>query len=61
MDIRYLESLVNVAELGCDFLDTSSVIESSRLDGIHFEAVEHQKLARKVFQLVKDILPATAH
>ncbi|MBN1582107.1 MAG: hypothetical protein JXA89_15495 [Anaerolineae bacterium] len=43
-------------EKGCAFLDTSEVIVSGNLDGIHFEAVEHQKLGRAVAALVKEIL-----
>jgi hypothetical protein len=39
-------------ELGCAFLDTASVIVSSDLDGIHFEAGEHRKLGEAVAQLV---------
>lgn len=31
-------------EMGCHFLDTASVIVSSPIDGIHFEASEHRKL-----------------
>jgi lysophospholipase L1-like esterase len=44
------------SETGCAFFDTASVIVSSNLDGIHFEATEHQKLgvalAAQVIQLV---------
>lgn len=37
-------------ELGCAFLDTATVIVSSDLDGIHFEAAEHRKLGETVAQ-----------
>ncbi len=43
-------------ERGCVFLDTSKVIVSSDLDGIHFEPGEHQKLGRAVAALVKEII-----
>lgn len=43
-------------ERGCHFLDTSTVIQSSRVDGIHFDLSEHQKLGKAVAQAVKDIL-----
>ncbi len=42
-------------EYGCDFLDTSEVIVSSDLDGIHFEADQHQKLGKAVAAAVKGI------
>jgi len=43
-------------EKGCKFLDTSQVIVSSDLDGIHLEADEHQKLGVAVAALVKEIV-----
>ncbi|HEV2109472.1 MAG TPA: SGNH/GDSL hydrolase family protein [Thermomicrobiales bacterium] len=33
---------------GCAFLDAGRVVQSSDLDGIHFEAPEHRKLAEAV-------------
>ena len=43
-------------EYGCDFLDAGEIIVSSDLDGIHFEASEHQKLGKAVAAVVKNIL-----
>lgn len=43
-------------EKGCHFLDTGTVIVSSDLDGIHFEASEHAKLGRTVANKAKVIL-----
>jgi lysophospholipase L1-like esterase len=43
-------------ECGCHFLDTSTVIQSSQVDGIHFDLGEHEKLGKAVAQAVKDIL-----
>jgi lysophospholipase L1-like esterase len=43
-------------ELGCTFLDTSSVIESSKVDGIHFDPQEHAKLGRSLAGLIKPLL-----
>ena len=43
-------------EYGCEFLDTSEVIVSSELDGIHFETNEHQKLGKAVAAAVRQIL-----
>jgi len=43
-------------EAGCAFLDAGSVIVSSPLDGIHFEAAEHQKLGRAVAEKVRAVL-----
>ena len=43
-------------EQGCAFLDTSEVIVSSNLDGIHLEADEHRKLGRAVAARAREIL-----
>ena len=43
-------------EKGCAFLDTSDVVVSSDLDGIHFVASEHQKLGKAVAAKVGEIL-----
>ena len=43
-------------ETGCSFFDTSTVIVSSPLDGIHFEATEHHKLGKAVALEVQKIL-----
>jgi lysophospholipase L1-like esterase len=43
-------------EKGCAFLDTSEVVVSSDLDGIHLEAGEHVKLGKAVADLVKQIV-----
>jgi len=41
---------------GCDFLDTSQIVTSSDIDGIHLELSEHQKLGKAVAALMKKIL-----
>jgi lysophospholipase L1-like esterase len=41
---------------GCHFLDTQTVIRSSDLDGIHFEAPQHRALAEAVAKEVKKIV-----
>jgi lysophospholipase L1-like esterase len=43
-------------ELGCEFLDTSKVIVSSKVDGIHFDPEEHYKLGHAVAGIIKQIL-----
>lgn len=43
-------------EFGCDFLDTATVIRSSPVDGIHFDAAELPKLAAAVAVRVCEIL-----
>ena len=43
-------------EKGCAYLDTSKVIVSSDLDGIHFEQGEHRKLGMAVAARVKEIV-----
>ena len=43
-------------ELGCEFLDTSEFIQSSDLDGIHFEQEEHRKLGEAVAREISGIV-----
>lgn len=43
-----------------EFLDTGDVIRSSDLDGIHFEASEHEKLGQAVAHRVRAMLASTA-
>jgi len=42
--------------LGCAFLDTSKVIVSSPLDGIHFEGEQHRKLGKAVAAKARELL-----
>ncbi len=42
---------------GCAFLDTAPIIMSSPLDGIHFEADQHEKLGHAVAAEVRRLLP----
>jgi hypothetical protein len=44
------------AELGCEFFDASTVITSSKVDGIHLEPGEQVKLGTAVAALVRRIL-----
>jgi lysophospholipase L1-like esterase len=41
--------------LGAGFLDAGSVIGSSKIDGIHFDLPEHQKLGQAVAAAVKQL------
>jgi lysophospholipase L1-like esterase len=43
-------------ELGCEFLDTSKIIVSSKIDAIHLDAKEHHKLGEAVAKRVQEIL-----
>lgn len=43
-------------ERGCAFLDTSEVIVSSDIDGIHFDVEEHKKLGLAVAARIREIL-----
>jgi lysophospholipase L1-like esterase len=43
-------------ELGCAYLDTSTLIVTSSLDGIHFEASEHHTLGQALALQVKALL-----
>lgn len=40
----------------CEFMDAGQVIVSSEVDGIHFDASEHQKLGKAVAARVNEIL-----
>jgi len=44
------------AELGCSFLDSSTVIVASDLDGVHFEQNEHAKLGQAVAIKVRELI-----
>ncbi len=39
-------------ELGCEFFDVGSVIESSPIDGVHFSAESHRLLGREMAKLI---------
>jgi lysophospholipase L1-like esterase len=43
-------------ERGCEFLDTSKIIVSSDIDGIHLDGTEHRKLGLAVAARVREIL-----
>ena len=43
-------------ERRCVFLDTSEVIVSSDVDGIHFDLDQHRKLGEKVAEIVQTLL-----
>ena len=42
-------------DLGVHFLDAGSIIQSSQVDSIHFDADQHQKLGQAVAEKVRDI------
>ena len=42
-------------QYGCDFFDTGTVIQSSRLDGLHIDPEDHRKLAQALAERVKGI------
>jgi lysophospholipase L1-like esterase len=53
---RFGETYAAVAgRHGCGFLDAGTVIVSSPLDGIHFDASEHAKLGKAVAAALKDM------
>lgn len=43
-------------ELGCEFFDAGSVVSSSPVDGIHWEAEQHRKMAEGISIKLKQIL-----
>ena len=40
------------ASYGCQFFDTSTIIQSSKLDGLHFDPEEHAKLGTAVADII---------
>jgi lysophospholipase L1-like esterase len=51
---RYYRSIADRYE--CSFFDASSVIQSSRVDGLHIDPEDHQILGKRLAQIVIDIL-----
>jgi hypothetical protein len=48
---RWFKALAE--ECGALFLDSGQYIESSKLDGVHFEAPEHRKLAQVLADFIR--------
>ena len=42
--------------LGCHYFDASKVIKTSKLDGVHWDASEHEVLGKKLTEVVKKLL-----
>ena len=42
-------------QYGCSFFDTSTVIQSSKLDGLHIDPEDHRKLAEAVSVQIKEL------
>lgn len=54
---KFAEQYQRVAtELGCHFLDTSTIVVSSDLDGVHWQPSEHAKLGQAVAVKVREII-----
>jgi hypothetical protein len=54
---RFAEHYKNCAAwCDCEYFDAGSVITSSELDGIHFEASEHEKLGIAIAGVVRTML-----
>ncbi len=43
--------------LGCAYLNSQEVVETSQVDGVHLEASEHGKLGRAMAAKVRELLP----
>lgn len=41
-------------EYGIDFLDLNKIVIPSELDGLHFEPSEHEKIAKEIFNYLKN-------
>jgi lysophospholipase L1-like esterase len=39
---------LKAAELGCEFLDAGTLVNSSKKDGLHWESADHKKMARAI-------------
>lgn len=50
------ELAFQVSLLGCDWLDAGTIIRSSDLDGIHFEADQHRLLGEAVAAKLREML-----
>jgi lysophospholipase L1-like esterase len=48
-------------QFGCGFLDAGRIIKSSKVDGIHFDRDEHEKLGRAVAEKVIEIFEYERH
>ena len=54
---KFSEYYKRVAEEhGCEFFDTSRVVRSSDIDGVHFDKKSHRALGRAIAEVVKKIL-----
>lgn len=54
---RLSQHYKNVAlEYGCEFFDTSTVVRSSDVDGVHFEKEDHKALGKAVAEIIKRVL-----
>ena len=58
--LKFSKYFKTVAEIyGAEFFDTSTIIKSSDIDGIHLEKEAHQKLGQAVAKQVNKIIPVT--
>ena len=54
---RFSQHFKTIADMyGCELFDTSTVIQSSDIDGIHLDQKAHQQLGEAVAKVVKKIL-----
>lgn len=51
---RYYERIAQ--RYGCSFFDTSTVIQSSKVDGLHIDAADHKKLGESLSVIVRRTL-----
>jgi lysophospholipase L1-like esterase len=51
---NYLEGIAK--QNGCHYMDAGKIVTGSPKDGVHLEAEEHAKLARAIFDRVKEII-----
>ena len=49
---KYYESVASA--YGCLFLDTGTIIQSSKMDGLHYDPEDHHKLGKAVADIVSE-------
>lgn len=55
--LRFSECFRRVADqLVCPLIDAAQIINSSKIDGVHFDQVDHERLGRAVAPVVKEML-----
>ena len=46
-----------VAEIGVHFLDAANIVESSKVDGVHWDVDQHVKFGKELANLIRQLIP----